>query len=87
MDENPRRALRLKANLTLEQLARIVGASSSSVAKWEAGRVPHWNPGRMEAISQALGCTYEELISAYEGPKQQQESLKTAHQQLPLLPL
>ncbi|MBE9031615.1 helix-turn-helix transcriptional regulator [filamentous cyanobacterium LEGE 11480] len=61
--------LRKRAGFTQQQLASELGKSVSTIAKWEAGRVPSWTPQEFSLIRTVLQCTYEELVEAFSPSK------------------
>ena len=60
--------LRKRTGLTQVQLAAKIGRSPSTVAKWEArDMIPRLTPLEMKRLCQAYGCTFDELVDAFEG--------------------
>lgn len=56
------RRLRIKANLTQEELALEVGVTQGSVAQWESGATcPAFN--KISKIAKALHCTPNDILN------------------------
>lgn len=49
--------LRLARNMTLEQVADIVGVGKSTVRKWETGMITNMKRDKIALLAQALGTT------------------------------
>lgn len=49
--------LRLARNMTLEQVATIVGVGKSTVRKWETGMIANMKRDKIALLAQALGTT------------------------------
>ena len=49
--------LRLARNMTLEQVANIVGVGKSTVRKWETGMIANMRRDKIALLAQALGTT------------------------------
>ena len=49
--------LRLERNMTLEQVADIVGVGKSTVRKWETGMIANMKRDKIALLAQALGTT------------------------------
>lgn len=49
--------LRLEKNMTLEQVAQIVGVGKSTVRKWETGMIANMKRDKIESLAIALGTT------------------------------
>lgn len=49
--------LRVKANLTLEQVAEKVGVGKSTVRKWETGMIANMKRDKIAALAKALNTT------------------------------
>ena len=49
--------LRLEKNMTLEQVAQIVGVGKSTVRKWETGMIANMKRDKIESLAKALGTT------------------------------
>ena len=51
------RELRLARDMTLEQVANIVGVGKSTVRKWETGMIANMKRDKIALLAQALGTT------------------------------
>ena len=49
--------LRLEKNMTLEQVATIVGVGKSTVRKWETGMIVNMKRDKIASLAKALGTT------------------------------
>ncbi len=49
--------LRLERNMTLEQVADIVGVGRSTVRKWETGMIANMKRDKIALLAKALGTT------------------------------
>lgn len=49
--------LRLERNMTLEQVANIVGVGKSTVRKWETGMIANMKRDKIALLAKALGTT------------------------------
>ena len=49
--------LRLSRDMTLEQVATIVGVGKSTVRKWETGMIANMKRDKIALLAQALGTT------------------------------
>lgn len=49
--------LRLEKNMTLEQVATIVGVGKSTVRKWETGMIVNMKRDKIALLAKALGTT------------------------------
>jgi transcriptional regulator with XRE-family HTH domain len=49
--------LRLERNMTLEQVADIVGVGKSTVRKWETGMIANMRRDKIALLAKALGTT------------------------------
>ena len=49
--------LRLSRNMTLEQVATIVGVGKSTVRKWETGMIANMKRDKIAVLAKALGTT------------------------------
>lgn len=56
--------LRLKNNLTLEQLGDKVGVSKMTISRWESGEIKNMKSDKIEKLAFALGVP---VISFFEG--------------------
>lgn len=54
--------LRIKRNMTLEEVASIVGVGKSTVRKWEVGMIENMRRDKIKALAEALGTTPEYLM-------------------------
>ena len=51
------KALRQEKNLTLEQVANVVGVGKSTVRKWETGMIANMKRDKIALLAKALGTT------------------------------
>jgi repressor LexA len=51
------KTLRKENNLTLEQVANIVGVGKSTVRKWETGMIANMKRDKISALAKALNTT------------------------------
>ena len=51
------KSLRQEKNLTLEQVADIVGVGKSTVRKWETGMIVNMKRDKIASLAKALGTT------------------------------
>lgn len=51
------RQLRLEKNMTLEQVASVVGVGKSTVRKWETGMIANMKRDKIALLATALGTT------------------------------
>ena len=51
------KALRQEKDLTLEQVAEIVGVGKSTVRKWETGMIANMKRDKIASLAKALGTT------------------------------
>lgn len=61
--------LRLSRNMTLEQVATIVGVGKSTVRKWETGMIANMKRDKIALLAQALGTTPAYLMGWKEEQK------------------
>lgn len=54
--------LRQEKNLTLEQVASVVGVGKSTVRKWETGMIANMRRDKIASLAKALGTTPEYLM-------------------------
>ena len=54
--------LRKEKDLTLEQVAAIVGVGKSTVRKWETGMIANMKRDKIASLAKALGTTPEYLM-------------------------
>lgn len=59
--------LRLERDMTLEQVAQIVGVGKSTVRKWETGMIANMKRDKIESLAKALGTTPAYLMGWKEG--------------------
>lgn len=57
--------LRIKANMTQEQLSALLNVDRSTIAKWETGKAMPMAE-KLPDISKALNCTIDELFAEAE---------------------
>ena len=60
--------LRIRKDLTLEQVGEYVGVSKATVLKWESGQIKNMRRDKLVRLAQILGTTPGELIG-WEDPK------------------
>lgn len=68
------KTLRKKKELTLEQVADIVGVGKSTVRKWETGIIANMKRDKIAALAAALDTTPAFLMGWDEEDKPQNES-------------
>lgn len=73
--------LRLKQNLTLEQLADKVGVGKSTVRKWETGMIENMRRDKIVLLAKALHVTPEYLL----GWNEEKESTSVKSVKIPVL--
>jgi repressor LexA len=56
------RELRQARDLTLEQVADVVGVGKSTVRKWETGMIANMKRDKIASLAKALGTTPEYLM-------------------------
>ena len=56
------KALRQERNLTLEQVADVVGVGKSTVRKWETGMIANMRRDKIASLAKALRTTPEYLM-------------------------
>ena len=61
-------SLRKKHNLTLEQVAEVVGVGKSTVRKWETGMIANMRRDKIALIAKALHTTPAYLMGWAEDP-------------------
>jgi transcriptional regulator with XRE-family HTH domain len=49
--------LRMERNMTLEDVAKIVGVGKSTVRKWETGMIANMKRDKIASLAKALGTT------------------------------
>ena len=62
--------LRLKRDMTLEQVATIVGVGKSTVRKWETGMIANMKRDKIALLAKALGTTPAYLMGWTEDVEQ-----------------
>ena len=62
--------LRLERNMTLEEVATIVGVGKSTVRKWETGMIANMKRDKIALLASALGTTPAYLMGWKEDTKQ-----------------
>ena len=62
--------LRIERNMTLEQVASIVGVGKSTVRKWETGMIANMKRDKIALLAVALGTTPAYLMGWKEDEKQ-----------------
>lgn len=60
------RDLRKQHNLTQEQLAEKAGLSRLTIINLETGKVDNVSGKTLKSLSDALGCTIDDLFSSHE---------------------
>ena len=63
--------LRLSRDMTLEQVATIVGVGKSTVRKWETGMIANMKRDKIALLAKALGTTPAYLMGWKEETKQE----------------
>ena len=63
------RELRKAKNMTLEEVAKIVGVGKSTVRKWETGMIENMRRDKIAALAKALGTTPISLMGWEEEQK------------------
>ena len=71
------KALRKERNLTLEQVANVVGVGKSTVRKWETGMIANMKRDKIASLAQALNTTPEYLMGWDEKEKTPSEPVLT----------
>lgn len=62
--------LRKRANITQRKLAEALDIRQGTVSDWETGKaVPHLPPSKYKVMMEVLGCTFDELVEAFEKTK------------------
>ena len=61
------KTLRQARNLTLEQVAAVVGVGKSTVRKWETGMIANMRRDKIASLAKALGTTPAYLMGWPEG--------------------
>ena len=63
------RDLRKERNMTLEDVAKIVGVGKSTVRKWETGMIENMRRDKIASLAKALGTTPMSLLGWEEEEK------------------
>ena len=64
--------LRQERNLTLEQVAKVVGVGKSTVRKWETGMIANMKRDKIASLAKALGTTPAYLMGWKEQPNEKE---------------
>lgn len=63
--------LRKRANKTQRQVADLLDVKAQTVSDWERGVTePHLRPIEMKQLIEFFGCTFDELVEAFEEARQ-----------------
>lgn len=81
--------LRIEKNMTLEQVATIVGVGKSTVRKWETGMIVNMKRDKIALLAKALGTTPAFLMGWKDENKKEDppDSLKLTEGEMMLLEL
>ena len=79
--------LRKEKNLTLEQVANIVGVGKSTVRKWETGMIANMKRDKISALAIALGTTPAYLMGWDDEEKNSPEELQLTEGEKTILEL
>ena len=81
--------LRLEKDMTLEQVATIVGVGKSTVRKWETGMIANMKRDKIALLAKALGTTPAYLMGWKEDSKKSEtpDALKLTEGETMLLEL
>ena len=81
--------LRLERNMTLEQVATIVGVGKSTVRKWETGMIANMKRDKISLLAAALGTTPAYLMGWKDDAKKDEspDALKLTEGEAALLEL
>ncbi len=74
--------LRVSRDMTLEQVASIVGVGKSTVRKWETGMIANMKRDKIAALAVALGTTPADLMGWEESKPLDQTKLTEGEQML-----
>ena len=74
--------LRLSRNMTLEQVADIVGVGKSTVRKWETGMIANMKRDKIALLAKALGTTPAYLMGWKEETSAEKHTLSPNEQKL-----
>lgn len=69
------RELRKERNMTLEDVAKIVGVGKSTVRKWETGMIENMKRDKIAALAKALGTTPISLMGWQDEETEQKNDL------------
>jgi transcriptional regulator with XRE-family HTH domain len=67
--------LRKERNMTLEDVAKIVGVGKSTVRKWETGMIENMRRDKIAALAKALGTTPMALMGWGEEEEQKKNDI------------
>ena len=67
--------LRKARNMTLEDVAKIVGVGKSTVRKWETGLIENMKRDKIAALARALGTTPASLMGWVNEEEEQKNDL------------
>lgn len=81
------RELRLARNMTLEQVADIVGVGKSTVRKWETGMIANMRRDKIKSLATALGTTPAYLMGWKEEDQTPDVNLQLFNQTNPQPPI
>lgn len=62
---------RIEKNLTMKELAELVGVSEATISRWESGEVANMKRTSIIALSKILGITPSAFISGFDDPEPQ----------------
>ena len=68
--------LRKARNMTLEDVAKIVGVGKSTVRKWETGMIENMRRDKIAALAKALGTTPVSLMGWIEEEEEQKNDIQ-----------
>ena len=74
--------LRLEQEMTLEQVANIVGVGKSTVRKWETGMIANMKRDKIALLAKALSTTPAYLMGWKEETPKKEETLTNGEQLL-----
>ena len=74
--------LRLENNMTLEEVANIVGVGKSTVRKWETGMITNMGRDKIPLLAKALGTTPAYLMGWNEPKDKKQDITLTDGEQM-----
>ena len=79
--------LRIEKNMTLEQVATIVGVGKSTVRKWETGMIVNMKRDKIALLAKALGTTPAYLMGWKEDTKKAPDAIELTEGERMLLEL